>query len=530
MKLIFSLSRSDLSDKQNEIRQAIAQQYPNAEIVFEVERRQLTVNMADEGDSPKTARAICHALEAVGVAAYPITGGNVPPVEMAAHEPSETHTRQTGVKQKQQVSLSVFVLSLIAVALLVFSLSFLMLGGLEIVLSESTLGTGQQEGEAYADKIAVVDGIFEQYSLYDTDGNLLLDAMLKAYAEATGDRYAMYYTAQEYEDLMKDNAGDFVGIGIMVETDVKGKRLTIVRVIPDSPAQTAGLLPGDEIVYVGSGEEKAAVSEIGSIEANNRLVGEENTVADFVVLRDGVEIPFSVVRESFKTVAVEMSVSKTDPSVGIIDIYEFNTETPVQFKAAMEELAEQGCTKVVFDVRDNPGGDLNSICAVLSYFLEEGDTILSTVQKDGTTTTYPVKVAEYEGDYASCSVSSEEIGMYRSYIGSMTVLTNGYTASAAELFTAALQDYGLARVVGKTTYGKGIIQSIFPLDAWGYEGAVKLTVGYYNPPISENYDGVGITPDLSVSLSEEAEGINLYVLPEEKDAQLLAAIADLIAE
>ena len=117
--------------------------------------------------------------------------------------------------------------------------------------------------------------------------------------------------------------------------------------------------------------------------------------------------------------------------------------------------------------------------------------------------------------------------MYRSFIGSMTVLTNGNTASAAELFTAALKDYGLARVVGDTTYGKGIIQSIIPLSYWGYEGAVKLTVGYYNPPISGNYDGVGIVPDVACTLSEEAAGISLYLLPEEKDGQLLTAINDL---
>ena len=355
--------------------------------------------------------------------------------------------------------------------------------------------------------------------------------MLKAYAIASGDRYAMYYSQEEYEALISDNTGNAVGIGIMVQSDIEGKTLTIVHVIPGSPAEEAGVLAGDVVLYVGTGEDRVSVAEAGASVASDRLVGEAGTKAEFTVLRDGEEIPFAVMRAAIKTVSVEMKVSATDPTVGIIDIYEFNTETPVQFKQAMTALMAAGCTKVIFDVRDNPGGDLNSISAVLSYFLEEGQTLLSTVEKDGTTTTYVVEAVSFSesSGYQSCRVAQEEIGMYRSFIGSMTVLTNGNTASAAELFTAALKDYGLARVVGDTTYGKGIIQSIIPLSYWGYEGAVKLTVGYYNPPISGNYDGVGIVPDVACTLSEEAAGISLYLLPEEKDGQLLAAINDLNA-
>ena len=115
--------------------------------------------------------------------------------------------------------------------------------------------------------------------------------------------------------------------------------------------------------------------------------------------------------------------------------------------------------------------------------------------------------------------------MYRGF--PMVVLTNKGTASAAELFTAALKDYKLATVIGKTTRGKGVLQNIYHLKSWGYAGAVKLTVGYYSPPSGVNYDGVGILPDMEVALSEQASQVNLSLLPEADDSQLLAAINSL---
>ena len=391
--------------------------------------------------------------------------------------------------------------------------------------SESTLGTGAQDGEDYAAKIALIDRIFEQYSLYDTDGELLLDEMLKAYAAATGDTYAAYYTEEEYEAMIADNNATVVGIGITAVEDSQHHDIFVIEVLPDSPALAAGLQAGDRIIAVGTGDARVEVAEIGYQAAVSRLRGEEGTVAEFTVDRDGEELAFSVTRARVQTQSVTGRVSDTDPTVAHVRITQFDTATPTQFKAVVNEWKEKGCTRFVFDVRNNPGGDLKSINAVLSYFLNENDTILSTVRKDGTTTVYRVQAATYTGDYAGCSVAKEEIGMFRDL--SMVVLTNGNTASAAELFTAALKDYDLATVVGTTTYGKGVLQNIYHLGSWGYKGAVKLTVGYYSPPSGVNYDGIGISPDTEVALSEEAAKTNLYLLPESEDAQLMAAIATL---
>ncbi len=519
MKLVFFLQAENVSKKQREIKAAVNRAVSGTKCEIDDLTQRLYVIVPDDANLLDISDNICRELSMIGIPARPMAGGGdtVPPIRMK-------------IKQKKQVPLWTFVISMVALALVVFVTAFALGGGFSGVWSEETLGTGEQEGEPYADKIGLVDSIFEVFSLYDTDGKLLLDTMLKAYAAASGDRYAYYYTAEEYAALMSDNAGNAVGIGILVTKAVESDNILIVRVIPDSPAAKAGLMAGDVITHIGSGESRVTVSEIGYERANGLLVGAVDSVADFTVLRGEAVLDFSVTRSAIKSVSVEYRISETDPTVGIIKIYEFNISTPVEFKDAMSAMKSAGCTKLVFDVRSNPGGDLNSISAVLSYFLEEGQTVLTTTYKDGSETVYRVEPVTFEGesaDYAPCNVAREEIGMYREFAGSMVILTNGQTASAAELFTSALKDYGLARVVGETTFGKGIIQNVIPLENWGYEGAIKLTIGYYNPPISENYDGIGIKPDVEVSLGTGDDRVILELLKESEDAQLQAAISDL---
>ncbi|MBR5881153.1 MAG: hypothetical protein IKZ16_05650, partial [Clostridia bacterium] len=286
----------------------------------------------------------------------------------------------------------------------------------------------------------------------------------------------------------------------------------------------ADILPGDRIGKIGSKAEGELVSEMSYELAMKKMAGVEGTVAQFVVARGDEEIEFSITRAAFTVVSAEGRVSTTDPKVGIVRISGFEAKTPVQFKEAMNALINAGCERFVFDVRNNPGGDQKSITAVLSYFLNENDTVLSTVSKNGTTTYYKVEPVNYNGEYADCSILKNEIGMFRNY--QSVVLTNENTASAAELFTAALSDYDLTTVVGTTTFGKGIIQSVIDLSSLGYsyKGGLKLTTGYYAPPSGVNYDGVGIVPDVSVALDAAYAGTSLYLLTEQQDNQLQAAI------
>ena len=210
---------------------------------------------------------------------------------------------------------------------------------------------------------------------------------------------------------------------------------------------------------------------------------------------------------------------------------QFDLTTPGQFAAAMDDLISQGCEYFIFDVRYNGGGDLASITAVLSYILNEGDVVIRTSGRDASQMySSKVGVVNYPADsaYSACNVSKEDISKYRSAVyGKCVVLANGSTASAAELFTAALKDYEIAKVVGTVTFGKGTMQSIYDLSAFGYDGGLKMTTRMYYPPISEGYNGVGIIPDVEVELDKSLANKNIYKITDAEDNQMMTALGEL---
>ena len=241
-------------------------------------------------------------------------------------------------------------------------------------------------------------------------------------------------------------------------------------------------------------------------------------------------IECNIKRAAVTSESVYYRVHSTDKSVGIIKILQFDLTTPSNFTEAMEYLISQGCTKFIFDVRYNPGGDLLSIKAVLSYFLNEGDVIIRTVYKSGAEEIHKAEKISYdpESSYYSCSVKKEDIGKYRRDGFEFAVLCNGSTASAAELFTATFRDYGIGMLVGTTTYGKGSMQRIFNMEEYGYTGALKLTIAKYysgaNGGMNDGYDGLGIEPNVICELSEEAAAKNIYDLSDSEDNQLAKAV------
>ena len=386
--------------------------------------------------------------------------------------------------------------------------------------------TNSGEGTDFGE-LELIDQIFRSLSILELDEDVLMEAVLKAYVSATGDKYAEYFTAEEYERFTDENQGEMVGVGISVIQNTELSCIEIINVLPDSPAILAGVLPGDYITYVGLGENKQSVAEIGYTQALDLLVGEKGTKAEFVVLRDGEEIEFSIVRDKVNSVSVTGRACEIAgyENVGIIKITEFNLTTPEQFEKEVDKLLASGCEKFVFDVRYNPGGDLRSIQAVLSYFLNDGDTFIRIVDNKGNETTQKISAVQYKGDYASCSIEKKDIAKYRDL--DFAVLTNGSTASAAELFTSVLMDYGLSITVGETTYGKGTMQTTYSLESYGYGGALKLTTKYYNPPLSESYEGKGITPDFVEELDEALQNVNIYKITDEEDNQLRRAITEL---
>jgi carboxyl-terminal processing protease len=462
-----------------------------------------------------------------------ITSQNQP----IAQNDNEDEELETPKKKPKKISLGAFAVTCIALVLAAVMITFTCCSGfyrkkLAQIQTQNAINGVANDSSELVNKLQTLAMIFEQLSITDYDSEVMMNEVLKAYVRASGDKYAEYYTPEEYLELMKSNTGTSQGIGIsivrttIIDEGVEKEAIKIINVTKNSPAEKSGLKINDLIVYVGIGENKKTIEELGGYTlAVAAMQGEAGTNAEFTIRRfnnnGGYEdIDCSILREQFTADAVFPRVCSFDSSVGIVKIDSFDLTTPIALKTSMASLKQSGCTKFVFDVRFNPGGDLKSIEAVLSYFLNEGDTIIKTVDKQGTEEVSVVKAVEYDGDYASCSVKKEEIGMYRDL--NFVVLTNGNTASAAELFTAALRDYGLCDIVGTTTYGKGSVQSIFPIK-YGLDGAVKLTTRMYYPPCGVSYEGIGIEPSPNC-LVELNDGVNIYDTDNSKDNQLVEAI------
>lgn len=429
---------------------------------------------------------------------------------------------------KRKISLSTFILILIG-AILLTSMSSCAI--VDSLLREDYNPVIDNSTSSVGDKFETIINLFKTYSYYEIDEEVLCRALLSGMYTAIGDKYADYYDAEQYAQMTAQNQGETRGIGVSVVENADLKAIEIISVYQNSPALEAGVQPGDIIVYVGSGENKKSVAELGYNGALAKLQGPKDTVCEFTVARgeNYTElVEFSIMRKKFTAESVTYHVCETDAKVGIVKLAEFNLTTPSQFCTAMDSLIASGCEYFVFDVRYNGGGDLASITAVLSFMLNEGDVIIKTKDRAGTEEITKVKEVKYSpsSPYSACNVDKSDIAKYRDKVmGKSAVLANGSTASAAELFTCALMDYEISEIVGTQTYGKGSMQSIFSLEYFGFDGAVKMTTKKYFPPISEGYDGIGITPDLEVELDESLANKNIYKITDQEDNQLQAAIA-----
>lgn len=442
---------------------------------------------------------------------------------------------KAGKQVSLTAALSTVIVSVVLAVLLTFSLTTGYMK--KSASSGGSAGQGTVQSSPF-DEVAIIDRLFRDASVLDLDEEALLVSVLKSYVEATGDEYAQYLTAEEYAEQNKANNGEMCGIGVNVVSDVinvdgvEYQVITISNVYPESPAYEAGVLPGDHIMYIGTGEGRTLVGKIGYNEALDRMKGAEGTECSFTVLRKNMgtdeessyeEVEITAVRKKLTTRSVTYRVYTEDKTVGIVRMTSFNNTTCDQFVEAIEDLKKQGCTSFVLDLRGNPGGLLHSVEDVLVLFLQEGDTMITTEDSRGNKTETKV-VINGDGKLAcgSGALTREDVGKYRDL--KISLLVNGDSASAAELFTANIRDYGLGTIVGTKTYGKGCGQTTFSLAKYGYDGALKLTTFYYCSPNGENYHGVGIVPHVEVELSEEAQAYNINLLPDNLDNQLAAAV------
>ena len=428
---------------------------------------------------------------------------------------------------KKRFSISALILIVTAAILLTAMTSCALIDSHYREEAGSLIGT-DPGASALGGKLETIIELFKTYSYYEIDEEVLCRAMVNGMEFAINDRYAEYYNAEEYALMTAENQGETQGIGVTVIENTDYNCIEIISVLPNSPALAAGVEPGDLIIYVGGGESKEKVTDLGYYAALAKLQGVKGTVCEFTALRGTEEIEFSIMRDTFVSESVTYRVCATDSKVGIIKLIQFDLTTPGQFCTAMDSLIASGVEYFIFDVRYNGGGDLASITAVLSYMLNEGDVLIKTRDRAGTEVITKVDTVNYSitSPYSACNVKESDIAKYRDKVmGKSAVLANGSTASAAELFTCALMDYGISEIVGTTTYGKGSMQSIFSLQYYGYDGAVKMTTKMYFPPISDGYDGIGIKPDLEVELDKSLENKNIYKITDQEDNQLQAAIS-----
>ncbi|MBQ1688667.1 MAG: S41 family peptidase [Lachnospiraceae bacterium] len=348
--------------------------------------------------------------------------------------------------------------------------------GVYLWADEKALG---ENTEKTVGKLGQLREQIDTYYMDEIDEDKLVDGIYKGYMEGLGDPYTCYYTKEEYKDLMQSSSGTYCGIGATVTQNIETGAIYILDVFDGGAAKEAGLTEGD-MIYKIAGE---VVVGKDLNEVVSKIKGEEGTTVevqfylhkekkykDFTLERRQIEVP---------TVAYKMKENK----IGYIAVSAFDEPTDEQFIAAMKDLEKQGMKGVIVDLRDNGGGMLDTVVNMLDYLLPEGKTIVSIKDKNGKGEVYRAK------DSHACTVP-------------MVVLVNGNTASASEVFSGAIQDLKIGTIVGTTTFGKGIVQSVIPM----WDGsAIKITTSKYYSPKGRNIHGKGIKPDVVIEMTDDAK-------------------------
>lgn len=347
-------------------------------------------------------------------------------------------------------------------------------------------------------RLAYLDTYYRALYVGKIDEEKLTYYLASGYIQGVGDKYGEYYTADDLQSFMDQAYGKMYGIGVTAVYSPEYDAIEILSVTEGSPADKAGMLVGDIITHV-EGERVLRNNYYASI---NKIKGDKGTQINLTIWRNGTELPISAIRDEIKITSVSYHKYALDSKIGIVRISEFNDGTTGQLKSALEALKADGVSSIVFDMRNNPGGTLDSVIDILDYLLPEGD-LCYVYGADGT------RVATYKSDANQFDSTMK-----------MAVLINENTASAAELFTAALRDYNRASVVGVTSFGKGSMQTTYQLP--NGEG-IKLSTNTYNPPCDVNYNGIGITPSIVVELDEALKNKSFYKITDEEDNQLLEA-------
>lgn len=336
--------------------------------------------------------------------------------------------------------------------------------------------------------------IIDKYYLGEVDDEKLKEGAIKGYIEGLNDPYTEYISKEDMKDYLEDTMGNFVGIGIYMVKDTKTDKIMVLSPIKNSPAEKAGVQPGDYIIKVND----ITYTAEQMTEASNKIKGEEGSTVKLELLRGNETITYEIKRENIKVNPVEAKILQNN--IGYIKFSSFDEDTAEDFKKKYEELNKQGIKSLIIDLRNNGGGIVTEALEIADYFTPKDSILLYEVDKNNK--------EEIEKSKNDAIINMPVI-----------ILTNENTASSSEILAGALKDLEKAKIVGTKTYGKGVIQEVLSLpDGSG----IKITSEEYLTPNKTKINKVGIQPDVEIKLPETVK--NILDVEEKDDTQLQKAI------
>ena len=344
-------------------------------------------------------------------------------------------------------------------------------------------------------KLGIVQANIDADYLGEIDENKILESTVKGYVAGLEDEYSEYFTKEELEEYKINNIeGAYVGIGVYIIQDVENNAIRVIAPISESPAEEAGIRPGDYIVKIDGEEVNGEDIE----EASNKMKGEEGSKVKLQILRGEETIDLEVERKNVKVNHVESEIY--EDKIGYLKIASFDENCSVEFEAKLEELQSKNIESLIIDLRNNGGGIVDEALSIADLFTDKDATLLITKDKEG-------------NEEIRKSKTDKKLDL------PVIVLTNENTASASELLVGVLKDYNIATFVGTVTFGKGVIQELLTLPD---ESGLKITTNEYYTPNGNKINKIGIEPDEKVELPDEYK--NVLSVPKDKDTQLNKAI------
>ena len=362
----------------------------------------------------------------------------------------------------------------LSVLVLVVIIGFSFLAGRQSVMTSNAYGTGLNNGKILR-KLSMLEAFAGNYYLNKIDAENVENNIYKGFAKGLQDPYAEYYTPSEYQQLSEEDAGKYNGIGISIAKDTDTNYPEVVSVFKDQPAYKAGIKNGDLITAI----DQKSTADMELQDVVSAIRSEDNDKVVLTIYRDKKTKDYTVEKTSVELDSVTYKMRKN--KIGYIAVSQFHENTDEQFDKAVTDLESQGMKSLIIDLRDDGGGLLTTCTNMLSRLVAKDKMLVYTKDKKG-------KKEEFKSD------SGKTVDV------PMVVLVNGNTASASEIMTGCLKDYKKATVVGTTTYGKGIVQTILPLTDGS---AFKFTIAKYYTPKGTDIHEKGIKPDVEVKMSDK---------------------------